>query len=129
MAPGEVRVLEPGLLTTIQDAAGRPGLGRFGIPRGGAMDARAARLANRLVGDDGNEAVLELTRQLGIEDGERRLFRAYCGQCFVATGGDDDVQLQATKRRRREMPQELAVVRDEDLGHVLGQITTGPRGG
>ena len=61
MAPGEVRVLEPGLLTTIQDAAGRPGLGRFGIPRGGAMDARAARLANRLVGDDGNEAVLELT--------------------------------------------------------------------
>jgi biotin-dependent carboxylase-like uncharacterized protein len=61
MALGQVRVLEPGLLTTIQDAEGRPGLGRFGIPRGGAMDARAARLANRLVGDDGNEAVLEMT--------------------------------------------------------------------
>jgi biotin-dependent carboxylase-like uncharacterized protein len=54
-------VLEPGLLATIQDASGRPGLGRFGIPPGGAMDRPAARLANRLVGNDGDEAVLELT--------------------------------------------------------------------
>ena len=61
MTTGEVRVLEPGLLTTIQDAAGRPGVGRFGIPPGGAMDAAAARLANRLVGNGGDEAVLELT--------------------------------------------------------------------
>ena len=61
MTTGEVRVLEGGLLTTIQDAAGRPGLGRFGIPPGGAMDAAAAVLANRLVGNDGDEAVLELT--------------------------------------------------------------------
>ncbi len=45
MAMGEARILEPGLLTTIQDASGRAGLGRFGIPPGGAMDARAARLA------------------------------------------------------------------------------------
>ncbi len=63
MGFGEVRVLEPGLLTIVQDAVGRPGLGRFGIPPGGAMDARAARLANRLVGNDGNEAVLEITLQ------------------------------------------------------------------
>lgn len=63
MGTGEVRVLEPGLLTTIQDAGGRSGLGRFGIPRGGAMDAGAARLANRLVGNDGNAAVLEVTLQ------------------------------------------------------------------
>ncbi len=63
MAMGEVRVVDPGLLTTIQDASGRPGLGRFGIPPGGAMDARAARLANRLVGGGGEEAVLEMTLQ------------------------------------------------------------------
>ena len=61
MVTGEVRVLEAGLLTTIQDASGRPGLGRFGIPPGGAMDAPAARLANHLVGNDGDEAVLEVT--------------------------------------------------------------------
>jgi biotin-dependent carboxylase-like uncharacterized protein len=63
MATGEVRVIEPGLLTTIQDASGRPGLGRFGVPPGGAMDAAAARLANRLVGNRGTEAVLEITLQ------------------------------------------------------------------
>jgi biotin-dependent carboxylase-like uncharacterized protein len=61
MVGGEVRVLEAGLLTTIQDASGRPALGRFGVPPGGAMDAPAARLANRLVGNDGDEAVLEVT--------------------------------------------------------------------
>jgi biotin-dependent carboxylase-like uncharacterized protein len=60
---GELRVLEPGFLTTIQDARGRPGLGRFGIPPGGAADAAAARLANRLVGNGGDEAVLEATLQ------------------------------------------------------------------
>jgi biotin-dependent carboxylase-like uncharacterized protein len=65
---GEVRVLEPGLLTTIQDAVGRPGLGRFGIPPGGAMDPAAARLANRLVGNDGGEALLEVTLQGPVLD-------------------------------------------------------------
>lgn len=54
-------MVERGLLTTVQDARGRPGLGRFGIPPGGALDAPAARLANRLVGNGGNEPVLEVT--------------------------------------------------------------------
>jgi biotin-dependent carboxylase-like uncharacterized protein len=61
MTGGVVRVMEPGLLTTIQDADGRPGNGRFGVPSGGAMDADAARLANRLVGNHGDEPVLEVT--------------------------------------------------------------------
>lgn len=57
----DVQVLEGGLLTTIQDAHGRPGLGRYGVAPGGAMDAEAARLANRLVGNDGDAPVLEIT--------------------------------------------------------------------
>lgn len=61
MSRGEVRVLDGGFLTTIQDARGRPGLGRFGIPPGGAMVPEAARLANRLVGNDGDAPVLEVT--------------------------------------------------------------------
>jgi biotin-dependent carboxylase-like uncharacterized protein len=61
MPTGEVRAIEPGLLTTIQDDIGRPGYGRFGVPRGGAMDPAAARIANRLVGNRGGEAVLEIT--------------------------------------------------------------------
>jgi antagonist of KipI len=60
---GEVRVLDGGLLTTIQGALGRPGLGRFGVPPGGALDAEAALLANRLVGNHPDDPVLEITIQ------------------------------------------------------------------
>jgi antagonist of KipI len=55
-----ILILKPGLLTTIQDA-GRPGLGRFGVPYSGAMDPLAFRLANRLVGNSERLPVLEIT--------------------------------------------------------------------
>ncbi|RBY82917.1 allophanate hydrolase subunit 2 family protein [Geodermatophilus sp. TF02-6] len=53
-------VLAAGPLTTVQDA-GRPGLGALGVGRSGACDRAAARLANRLVGNDPDAAVLEAT--------------------------------------------------------------------
>ena len=59
----EVTVVEGGLLTTIQDVRGRPGLGRYGVPPGGAIDAEAARLAGRLVGNEADAPVLEITLQ------------------------------------------------------------------
>ncbi|HEY0506169.1 MAG TPA: biotin-dependent carboxyltransferase family protein [Lysobacter sp.] len=55
-----VRVLRPGLLTTVQDD-GREGWRHLGVARAGALDRGAARLANRLVGNDDEAAVLELT--------------------------------------------------------------------
>lgn len=58
---GEIVVIDGGMLATIQDAAGRPGFGRFGVPRGGALDANAAALANRLVGNPVDAPVLEMT--------------------------------------------------------------------
>ena len=45
---------------TVQDL-GRPGLGRFGVSPGGAMDALALRVANRLVGNPDGAAALEIT--------------------------------------------------------------------
>ena len=57
----DIEVVDGGLLTTIQDARGRPGLGRFGVAPGGALDAEAARLAARLVGNDPDTPVLEIT--------------------------------------------------------------------
>jgi biotin-dependent carboxylase-like uncharacterized protein len=53
-------VLATGPLTTVQDA-GRPGQGALGIGRSGACDRAAAALANRLVGNDPDAAVLEVT--------------------------------------------------------------------
>ncbi|WP_433335653.1 biotin-dependent carboxyltransferase family protein [Spirillospora sp. CA-294931] len=55
-----IEVLRPGPLATIQDL-GRPGHAHLGVPRSGAADPRALRLANRLVGNPENTAGLELT--------------------------------------------------------------------
>jgi antagonist of KipI len=55
-----IRVLSPGLLTTVQDL-GRPGFGALGVPPGGAADAHALRLGNLLLGNDEGAAALEAT--------------------------------------------------------------------
>ena len=54
------RVMEPGLLTTIQDL-GRPHVVASGVPAGGAMDRFAHSAANLLVGNDRGAATLECT--------------------------------------------------------------------
>jgi len=56
----KVVVAKPGALTTLQDL-GRFGYQRFGIVVGGAMDEWSHRTANVLVGNDENEATLEIT--------------------------------------------------------------------
>jgi biotin-dependent carboxylase-like uncharacterized protein len=55
-----VEVLAPGALTTIQDL-GRPGWAHIGVPRSGAADRPALRLANQLVGNLDGAAALETT--------------------------------------------------------------------
>jgi len=54
-----LHVLATGPLVTIQDR-GRLGLAHLGVARAGALDTPAAALANRLVGNDGDAAVLEV---------------------------------------------------------------------
>ena len=53
-----IKVLSPGLATTVQDL-GRPGYYHLGIPLSGGMDRFALRCANLLVGNDEGAAVLE----------------------------------------------------------------------
>jgi KipI family sensor histidine kinase inhibitor len=55
-----LEVLEPGLLTTIQDA-GRSGYRRLGVSASGAVDRPSLALANRAVGNPDGAAGLELT--------------------------------------------------------------------
>ena len=55
-----IRVIRPGLLTTIQDQ-GRAGLQQFGVIVSGAMDPLALRISNLLVGNEQHSAVLEIT--------------------------------------------------------------------
>lgn len=53
-----LRVLSPGLFTTVQDE-GRPGYASVGVAGSGWADEHSARLANRLVGNREDAAVLE----------------------------------------------------------------------
>ncbi len=55
-----LRVVEPGLFTTVQDL-GRPNAISAGVPPGGAMDRFAHRAANLLVGNAEGDAGLECT--------------------------------------------------------------------
>lgn len=54
-----LRVLLPGLLTTVQDL-GRPGYQRLGIPVGGALDHVSLAAANALVGNATGAGALEV---------------------------------------------------------------------
>ncbi|GAB2963503.1 biotin-dependent carboxyltransferase family protein [Amycolatopsis acidiphila] len=55
-----LEVLRAGPLTTVQDR-GRIGLAHLAVPRSGALDEPAWKLANRLVGNDEHAAALETT--------------------------------------------------------------------
>ena len=75
-----ITVLNPGLLTTVQDL-GRVGYQQFGVSVSGVMDPRAAAIGNILVGNPQGEAVLECTlmgQQLKFETDE----------VIAVTGGD-----------------------------------------
>jgi len=53
-------VLDPGILTTIQDL-GRFGFSQFGVPPSGALDSFSLRAGNLLAGNEEGEAGLETT--------------------------------------------------------------------
>lgn len=57
---GILEVIAPGPLATVQDL-GRPGYAHWGVPRSGAADRGAARLANRLVANPEEAACVEVT--------------------------------------------------------------------
>lgn len=76
-------ILESGLLTTVQDR-GRPGYAHLGVPRAGALDRGAADLANRLVGNPPEAAVLETTLT-GVS------FRVELALTMAVAGADAEV--------------------------------------
>ncbi len=57
---GEIKVRKPGLYTTVQDM-GRFGFRAYGVPVSGVMDTTSARMAQALVGNTEEEALLEIT--------------------------------------------------------------------
>ena len=75
-----ITVLNPGLQTTVQDM-GRAGYQQFGVPVSGVVDPRAMSIANILVDNPEDEAVLECT-MLGPQ------IRFNAPNAIAITGGD-----------------------------------------
>ncbi|MFI0720564.1 biotin-dependent carboxyltransferase family protein [Streptomyces sp. NPDC021224] len=80
-------VVRAGALTTVQDL-GRAGYAHLGVPRSGALDVPAYRLANRLVGNTEGAAALETTVNGCALRAVRPLLVAVTGApCPVRVGG------------------------------------------
>lgn len=60
-----VKVIRPGIMSSIQDM-GRRGYQAFGVPEAGAMDREAALIANLLLGNPEDAALIEIT-VMGLE--------------------------------------------------------------
>lgn len=57
---GKIKIFKAGMLTLIQDK-GRIGYQQYGVPVSGVMDSIAQRVANILVGNQEDEAIIEAT--------------------------------------------------------------------
>jgi antagonist of KipI len=129
-----LRVLKPGLLSTVQDR-GRFGLQHLGVVPCGAMDPVALELANALVGNGADEAALEITL-LGPElQFEEAALIALCGAaCSASLSGsplpqDRPVLVPAGARLRTGRTQRgsrayLAVAGGIAVAPVLGSRST-----
>jgi len=74
----KIRILKPGLLSTIQDMGRRSFLSQ-GVPLSGAMDSLSARIANKVVGNTDDQAVIEFTYADAGFMAETDLLIAYAG--------------------------------------------------
>jgi antagonist of KipI len=132
------KVIAPGALTTVQDR-GREGWRHVGVSRAGALDPDAAALANRLLGNDPDAAVLELTLQGPTLNLVQPARIAIVGAAVAATSngrslpGQRPLTVPAGELRlgsiRGGVRAWLSVAGGFDLPMILGSRSTDLRGG
>lgn len=95
----QFNVITPGLFTTVQDR-GRYGYQKFGVPISGALDSFSACIANTLVGNDADAALLEISllgpKLYVLQDA----VVAICGADIPVTHNGDDVATWTAIRLR-----------------------------
>jgi biotin-dependent carboxylase-like uncharacterized protein len=143
-----LRVVAPGLMTTVQDL-GRPGYQRLGIPVSGALDSVSLRAANLIVGNPPALGALEIAYQgptLLVEADSVRV--AYAGTSAAidilagegaSNGGQRLAPLQSALLRKGQRLRVgalaggavgyLAVEGGFDIAPVLGSQSTYARAG
>jgi len=73
-----ITIIQKGFFTTIQDE-GRLGYRAYGVPLAGAMDRYSYRVANLLVGNEKNEAAIEMTGVGACFKFDEEQYIAICG--------------------------------------------------
>jgi len=106
-----LRVLAPGLLTSLQDA-GRHGYAALGVGAAGAMDDVSRRLANFLVGNDASAAALEITLRGPRLRSEAPCLIALAGAAIEARCNGEPVPLHCPIALRAGVELALGAVRD-----------------
>ncbi len=84
-----VKVIKPGFFSTIQDF-GRMGCQHYGVPYSGVMDSYSASIANAILGNNKNAAVIEMTMT-----GATLQFN--CDTIICISGADMSPQLNSNK--------------------------------
>jgi biotin-dependent carboxylase-like uncharacterized protein len=124
-AANRLTVRAAGPLTTVQDR-GRRGLAHLGVPLAGPLDRPAAELANRLVGNGPDAALLEVTLGGFVAQPEHGLWvavtgagREHAGAEWVAAGAELVVEPPAEGVRSY-----VAVAGGIEVEPVLGSRAT-----
>jgi len=112
-------VIDPGLSTTVQDL-GRPGYRQWGVPPGGPFDRSSAGLANSLVGNSPDCAVLELTLWGGV-------YQADCPLAIAVAGAPIEARIISSDSRERRLEIPLSCSLGEGERLVLGRTHEGAR--
>ena len=87
-----ITIIKPGLMTSFQDL-GRYGHQKYGVITSGVMDPIAHRLANLLVGNQENEATMEITLYGPTIQFEKNMLIALCGGDLSPTVNDVPVKM------------------------------------
>ncbi len=130
----KVRILKPGLLSTMQDMGRRYFLSQ-GVPLSGSMDTLSARVANKAVGNNDAEAVCEFTYADAQFKTESDLLIAYAGDgakllsgerklpaerpLFIPSGSTIDLVNNSTGSRTY-----LAIAGGWDVPEIMGSKST-----
>ena len=119
---GHLRVIVPGLGTTVQDG-GRFGYQRFGVPTAGALDRVAMAAANTIVGNAPNAAVLEMLYIGATLEVQAESIRLACvgpgASLEVAAGGETRSVPSAESVRLTRGARVRAIVGRNTLSCVL----------
>jgi 5-oxoprolinase (ATP-hydrolysing) subunit C len=112
-------VINAGLSATVQDL-GRTGYREWGVPPGGAFDRGAAGLANALVGNSPDRAVLELTLVGGT-------YEARCPLAMAMAGAPMEAKVVAPDGSERDLRIPLSWTLRAGERLVLGRARDGAR--